>query len=577
MSCFSGSVPALIREMILNLVALSLEGSVMCTVETRLAEERIRRLCNTRVLGTSQNNDFSLSTVIYEPHSDAGVSAIAFHPTRDMAVSASYGGDFKVNNRRSQRNEKLSQRARWACRAVGSYRKKPMTVAAFSADGSVLVALLPKPLSHSIACSGKDSLLAVLVVFLDSSKAELDGAAVHNGSGAILLFNAAIEGGIAFIKSSRSIDDSMDMDDNPDITLLAYVIGDHECLTISLEPRASSKVSAIRAITSAQQKLQLYSEVPPNGLVMMALFGILSGNRKQVLDEITIDPLMRHRGGSDHEYDILVHFFHKDYLSMVVDLATNWYIRYYINISALVVAASPTYKTKLIGRLDLCLQNKVMYTVEVFYGGNPGFDEAIALSSNYLYNVRYFERCLDLGTNAELEVLEKTSLIDWFAHGYKEFRCTLEFVTDSSLEGSMFCRALGGIGGILRYQGDYEMWKLRIKQYLQVQDYALREVIDYGNSFKPVARTTTNADGTSTSTIPGPVTTKEKAQKKNDVKARSMLLMVLPNEHQLTFNQYKDAKTLFEAIQARFGGNEATKKTQKTLLNQMYENFNAAS
>ncbi|GKA76009.1 hypothetical protein Tco_0782387, partial [Tanacetum coccineum] len=72
--------------------------------------------------------------------------------------------------------------------------------------------------------------------------------------------------------------------------------------------------------------------------------------------------------------------------------------------------------------------------------------------------------------------------------------------------------------------------------------------------------------GTSTSTTPGPVTTKEKAQKKNDLKARSMLLMALPNEHLLTFSQYKDAKTLFEAIQARFGGNDATKKTQKTLL-----------
>nr|GEV39927.1 retrovirus-related Pol polyprotein from transposon TNT 1-94 [Tanacetum cinerariifolium] len=43
------------------------------------------------------------------------------------------------------------------------------------------------------------------------------------------------------------------------------------------------------------------------------------------------------------------------------------------------------------------------------------------------------------------------------------------------------------------------------------------------------------------------------------------------------FNQYKVVKTLFEAIQARFGGNNATKKTQKTLLNKMYENFNAPS
>ncbi|GJZ74335.1 ribonuclease H-like domain-containing protein [Tanacetum coccineum] len=59
-----------------------------------------------------------------------------------------------------------------------------------------------------------------------------------------------------------------------------------------------------------------------------------------------------------------------------------------------------------------------------------------------------------------------------------------------------------------------------------------------------VAQSTTNADGTSTSLIPGPVTTEEKVQKKNDMKARSMLLMALPNEHLMAFNQNKDAKTL---------------------------------
>ncbi|GJV19150.1 hypothetical protein Tco_1368170 [Tanacetum coccineum] len=56
-------------------------------------------------------------------------------------------------------------------------------------------------------------------------------------------------------------------------------------------------------------------------------------------------------------------------------------------------------------------------------------------------------------------------------------------------------------------------------------------------------------------------------------KPRSMLLMALPNEHLMTFNQYKYAKTLFAAIQTRFGGNEATKKTQNTLLKHMYENL----
>ncbi|GJW77252.1 hypothetical protein Tco_0138934 [Tanacetum coccineum] len=88
-----------------------------------------------------------------------------------------------------------------------------------------------------------------------------------------------------------------------------------------------------------------------------------------------------------------------------------------------------------------------------------------------------------------------------------------------------------------------------------------------GNSFKPAAQTTTNVEGTSITLIP--VTADEKTQKKNDVKARCMLLMALPNKHLLTFNQYKDAKTLFAAIQTRFGGNDATKKTQKTLLKQI--------
>ncbi|GJS83681.1 ribonuclease H-like domain-containing protein [Tanacetum coccineum] len=114
-------------------------------------------------------------------------------------------------------------------------------------------------------------------------------------------------------------------------------------------------------------------------------------------------------------------------------------------------------------------------------------------------------------------------------------------------------------------QGKYDMWRLRIKQYFQVQDYALWDVIENENSFKPAAKTTTNVDGTSTTLIPGPVTTEEKVQKKNDIKARSMLLMALPNEHLMTFNQYKDAKTFFAAIQTRFGGNEATKENKPEL------------
>nr|GFC26129.1 hypothetical protein [Tanacetum cinerariifolium] len=39
----------------------------------------------------------------------------------------------------------------------------------------------------------------------------------------------------------------------------------------------------------------------------------------------------------------------------------------------------------------------------------------------------------------------------------------------------------------------------------------------------------------------------------------------------------KDAKTLMQAIENRFGGNIATKKTQENLLKQQYENFAASN
>ncbi|GJQ96403.1 putative ribonuclease H-like domain-containing protein [Tanacetum coccineum] len=86
--------------------------------------------------------------------------------------------------------------------------------------------------------------------------------------------------------------------------------------------------------------------------------------------------------------------------------------------------------------------------------------------------------------------------------------------------------------------GEYEMWEIRIKQYFQIQDYALWEVIENGNSWVPIPVTSPAETGTSTGTkMTVPSTAEEKTCKKNDVKARSLLLMALPNEHQLTFDQ----------------------------------------
>ncbi|GKF23853.1 hypothetical protein Tco_0076175 [Tanacetum coccineum] len=102
-------------------------------------------------------------------------------------------------------------------------------------------------------------------------------------------------------------------------------------------------------------------------------------------------------------------------------------------------------------------------------------------------------------------------------------------------------------------------------------DYAMWEVIKNGNSTPK-----TQVVGGVETPLP-PTSAEEKIQRRLDVKARSTLMMGLPNEHQLKFNSIKDAKSLMEAIKKRFGGNDATKKTQRNFLKQQYENFAASS
>ncbi|GJS63690.1 hypothetical protein Tco_0678254 [Tanacetum coccineum] len=52
--------------------------------------------------------------------------------------------------------------------------------------------------------------------------------------------------------------------------------------------------------------------------------------------------------------------------------------------------------------------------------------------------------------------------------------------------------------------------------------------------------------------------------------------MGIPNEHQLKFNSIKDAKSLLQSVEKRFGGNAATKKTQRNLLKQYTSSTNGA-
>ncbi|GKB52358.1 ribonuclease H-like domain-containing protein [Tanacetum coccineum] len=115
--------------------------------------------------------------------------------------------------------------------------------------------------------------------------------------------------------------------------------------------------------------------------------------------------------------------------------------------------------------------------------------------------------------------------------------------------------------------GDYDLWSMRMEQYLTHTYYALWEVIVKGD-----------APAVASSSIEGPIppkTAEQKLVRKNELKAKSTLLLAIPDEHILKFHGIKDAKTLWEAIKTRFGDNKESKKMQKAILKQQYENFAA--
>nr|GEU49392.1 putative ribonuclease H-like domain-containing protein [Tanacetum cinerariifolium] len=112
---------------------------------------------------------------------------------------------------------------------------------------------------------------------------------------------------------------------------------------------------------------------------------------------------------------------------------------------------------------------------------------------------------------------------------------------------------------------------MMIEQYFLMTDYSLWEVILNGDSLIP----TRVIDGVVQPVAP--TTAEQRLARKNKLKARGTLLMALPDKHQLKFNIHKYAKSLMEAIEKRFGGNKETKKVQKTLLKQQYENFTGSS
>jgi peptide chain release factor subunit 1 len=201
------------------------------------------------------------------------------------------------------------------------------------------------------------------------------------------------------------------------------------------------------------------------------------------------------------------------------------------NVAGLILAGSADFKTELSqsDMFDQRLQAKIIKIVDVSYGGENGFNQAIELAAEALGNVKFIQekkligkyfdeisqdsgrycfgvqetlKALEMGaveilivwenleimrymlknnstnetkilflkpeeekdkthfmdkeTGIELELIESIALLEWLANNYKGFGATLEIITDKSQEGAQFVRGFGGIGGILRYQVDFQ-------------------------------------------------------------------------------------------------------------------------
>ncbi|GKC59229.1 hypothetical protein Tco_1086827 [Tanacetum coccineum] len=115
-------------------------------------------------------------------------------------------------------------------------------------------------------------------------------------------------------------------------------------------------------------------------------------------------------------------------------------------------------------------------------------------------------------------------------------------------------------------KGEYDIWAMKMEHYLAHTDYPIWEVIQNGNG--PVSITT---DTQGQIKVLPPRTAEEIVARERERKARTTLLMALPEDHLAKFHKMTDAKEMWDAIKSRFGGNDESKKMQKfqSLLSQL--------
>ncbi|KAJ9543912.1 hypothetical protein OSB04_023619 [Centaurea solstitialis] len=112
---------------------------------------------------------------------------------------------------------------------------------------------------------------------------------------------------------------------------------------------------------------------------------------------------------------------------------------------------------------------------------------------------------------------------------------------------------------------EFDMWKIRIRQYMLLTDYGMWEVVENGPG--------TDEEVAEGAARPPPRSDADRKRRQTKMKALSTLLLAIPNEYQHQFSSCTDAKALWTALEKRFSRTKSTKRNEKAILKQQYENF----
>ncbi|GJV91486.1 RNA-directed DNA polymerase, eukaryota [Tanacetum coccineum] len=115
---------------------------------------------------------------------------------------------------------------------------------------------------------------------------------------------------------------------------------------------------------------------------------------------------------------------------------------------------------------------------------------------------------------------------------------------------------------------EYEVWAMKMEYWITNNDMNIWKVIQNGNSLK---RTGRDCDGRVI--ILPPTTADEHIAVQRESKARTTLLQSIPDDHVADFHYMDDARDIWNAVKARFGGNAESKKMRKSMLKQEFSEF----